>query len=344
MVNTVEGETRIFNNRMTSMFQIHDNSIPMEVGDLMMWRSFNDDWNEFIKLEVVGNLSPTEFLVDITTFDRETGAESVEQITVNSSSRESATFGGYFPYWINVDDLYVGKLMQITDGAFDGEIVGFGSYDYNGITRNSVIVQMDDNSRRIYDISSGIYVGYELNYDSNLEPIYTNIFDDLPDYHNLYAHFSVVEENADENSVLVSAFIMNTGNYMENTNVGIYLDGTTLHYQTFYNLNPGDYYFINLGRLYPTVIPTHGDAEFTLVIEEVYDESSTQDNLDEQWVYMGENLIGILRIYVYDFEGNALSGVRVKVDGISTYYSIILYTDQNGEIYTENMALANFGS
>ncbi len=342
MVNTVEGETRIFNNRMTYMFQINNNSIPMEVGDLMMWRSFHDEWNEFIKLEVVGNLSPNEFLVDITTFDRETGAETVEQVTVNSSSRECATFGGHFPYWINVENLNTGTLMQIMDNNFDGEIVGSSDYYYNGFNRPSEIVQMNDNSRRIFDSSTGIFIGYEMNDIPNLELIYTNIFEDLPSHHNLYAHFSVVDEDADEDSVLVSAFIMNTGNYMETANVGIYLDGNALHTETFYDMNPGEYHFINMGRMYPTVIPTHGDALFTLEIDEVFDESYADDNSDENWVYMGENEIGILHLIVYDQDGNPLPDVEVKVDGISSIYNNIFYTDHNGEIYVENMPLGEF--
>ncbi|MHA1675392.1 MAG: CARDB domain-containing protein [Promethearchaeota archaeon] len=343
IVDPVVNETRIFNNRMTRMVDIVNNSIPMEVGDLMMWRSFHDDWNEFVELEVVANISTTELRMNITTFDRETGAETIQQYSVNPLTRECAAFGGYFPYWINVDDLYIGKWIQITDVSFDGEVVGFESYNYNGIYRDSVIVQMNDNSRRIYDKSTGIYVGYEPNYEPNLELIYTNIFDDLLSHHNLYAHFSIVEENAYEDSVLVSAFIMNTGNYTETANIGIYLDGNALHTETFYNMNPGEYHFINMGRLYPTVIPTHGDALFTLVIEEVFDESDTQDNYDDNWVYMGENLIGTLRIYVYDSrDESALSGVEVKVDGISIAYSVTLYTDHNGEVYMENMPPGEF--
>ncbi|MHA1611586.1 MAG: CARDB domain-containing protein, partial [Promethearchaeota archaeon] len=333
LVQPVENETRIFNNQVSQSVHLVNNFIAMELGDMMMLRTSFDESNSYAKIEVVDILSPTEYVINLISIDGFSGEEYLDELIINPYTREcSGNFENFFPYWINVDDLYIGKLLQISDETFDGEITGFGNYSYNGFSRSSIIVQYVLEMNLIYDLTTGILVGLESPESVGFELIYTNIFDDIPIHHNIYGKFSIVNEDEDTDMVSVTALIMNTGTYVESTDTYILIDGCDVYHEYILDLNPGEYHLITMDVGSPDV-PTSGDVLFTLTIDEVPGETYIQDNIDDHWVYMGEPVHGTLQIFVYDPSGSIpLADVEIHLEGSNLVFSLTIFTDDNGEV------------
>lgn len=338
VADPVVNETRFLNNEINRTLILVNNYIPMEVGDKIIWRTHYEEYVVyFFSMEVIDAVSPTEYYVemkDISGIDGHS-SDNGEVFTINPYTRQSNGFD-LFPYWINTDDLYIGKMIQIFGPENLGEVVGFNTFDYNGYSIDTVEINYGKSGNLYYDVNTGIFVlqNHETEDYYFADLIYTNIFDNIPLHHNLMGGFSYIYANSYSDQVSYTSYILNTGDYTEYVSGEVlaldYSDSTTLK---TYNLNlaPGDLYITTNTASEPD-IPSYGYFDLLIDIETVSGETYLLDNNQAVTLFMGDPpALGTISITVYDESGTlplVNAGVQLKNHNFNS--SLTIFTDADG--------------